>query len=390
MPFMTPFWETDGETMDLKDYRLIMDEIDDSLIDLFRRRMELAGEIAQYKKEHDLPILDAGRERAKVKELCAKMPPELHNHTAVLYSSLFELSRSYQARQMERFSDLNRMIAEALEKSPAILPQEAVVGVWGGEPDLTRLACEKLFALPSLMHFSSPEAVLSGVRQGLCTYGVLPLEGGSGQAVYDAVSKNGFFIVRSVRLRREFHLLTGSGVGRSNIKRILVPREILPYCGAYLRDNPSCIPWDRAEDAAVQAAKPGNKDTAAILPCAYMESHGLKALDCGVQDKGLPEARFLCVSKDLEIYPGSHRTVIMLRLPNRPGALYKLLARFYALGINVLMLESRRLPESGEEMLFTLELETSVYAQEFRQIICELSASSGSLAYLGSYWEVAP
>ena len=47
--------------MDLKDYRLEMDAIDDELVALFVKRMEVAARIADYKKENDLPILAPAR-----------------------------------------------------------------------------------------------------------------------------------------------------------------------------------------------------------------------------------------------------------------------------------------------------------------------------------------
>ena len=58
--------------MDLKDYRVQIDEIDNQLTDLFRKRMETAGAIASYKKAHGLPVLDAGREREKMRTLLEK------------------------------------------------------------------------------------------------------------------------------------------------------------------------------------------------------------------------------------------------------------------------------------------------------------------------------
>ena len=38
--------------------------------------------------------------------------------------------------------------------------------------------------------------------------------------------------------------------------------------------------------------------------------------------------------------------------------------------------------------MFYFDLETSVYSQEYIQMICELSASSEDFTYLGSYSEV--
>ena len=91
---------------------------------------------------------------------------------------------------------------------------------------------------------------------------------------------------------------------------------------------------------------------------------------------------------DLEIYPGADRTSLMLVLPHQPGSLYKLLSRFYALGININKLESRPMPERNFEFMFYFDLETSVYSPEFLQLMAELPGLCDSFSYLGSYSEV--
>ena len=60
--------------MELKDYREKMDAIDAQLLALFLQRMETAAEIAAYKKSHGLPVLDSGRERAKLRALEEQTP----------------------------------------------------------------------------------------------------------------------------------------------------------------------------------------------------------------------------------------------------------------------------------------------------------------------------
>ena len=78
----------------------------------------------------------------------------------------------------------------------------------------------------------------------------------------------------------------------------------------------------------------------------------------------------------------------MMILPHKPGALYKVLARLYALGINLLKLESRPLPDRDFEFMFYLDLETSVYSEEFVQLMCEIGSICEEFKYLGSYTEV--
>ena len=57
--------------MELSEIRTKIDAVDDQLLDLFLQRMELSEEVAAYKNEHNLPILNKAREReilAKVTE----------------------------------------------------------------------------------------------------------------------------------------------------------------------------------------------------------------------------------------------------------------------------------------------------------------------------------
>ncbi|MFR0797198.1 MAG: hypothetical protein ACLSHG_13780 [Oscillospiraceae bacterium] len=42
-----------------------------------------------------------------------------------------------------------------------------------------------------------------------------------------------------------------------------------------------------------------------------------------MQDQGNNYTRFICIAKDLEIYPGADRTSLMMVLPHKPGSLYK-------------------------------------------------------------------
>ncbi len=380
--------------MDLKDYRVKIDEIDDQLIRLFRQRMEVASGIAAYKKEHGLPVLDAGRERAKLKELCEKMPPDMRNYTSVLYSSLFELSRSYQNRQMERYTELSHRIHDAIENTPRLFPQNATIGVCGVEGAFAQIACEKLFRMPFIMYFNNFEAVFTAIEKGLCDYGVVPIENstaGSVTRIYDLMINHNFSIVRSVRLKVDHNLLSKAGTQLEDIREIFSHEQAINQCSDFIKSlglNVKVTVCENTAIAAKMVADSDRKDIAAICSRGCIELYGLKCLKYGVQNQGNNYTRFICISRKMEIYPGADHTSIMLSLAHRPGALYKLLARFYALGINITKLESRPIPDRDFEFMFYFDLDTSVYSQEFSQIICELSASCEEFTYLGSYSEV--
>ncbi|MBQ7101645.1 MAG: chorismate mutase, partial [Clostridia bacterium] len=82
--------------MNLDELRLEIDKVDHELVNLFSRRMNIAADIAAYKKENHLPVLDASRERSKLNDLTALSGPEMEEYISSLYSLIFELSRGYQ------------------------------------------------------------------------------------------------------------------------------------------------------------------------------------------------------------------------------------------------------------------------------------------------------
>ena len=73
---------------------------------------------------------------------------------------------------------------------------------------------------------------------------------------------------------------------------------------------------------------------------------------------------------------------------HKPGSLYNVLSRFYALGINLVKLESRPLPEREFEFMFYFDIEAEVYAEEFARMMNQLEEMSREFRYLGSYSEV--
>ena len=156
--------------MDLNDYRKEIDSIDDQLIALFAKRMETAEKIAAYKKANGLRVLDAHREKEKMREILEKTPDNLREYVSSLYSLIFELSRSRQSCLLGTKGDLPAKIAGAIEKTPQLFPEDAAVACQGVEGAYSEQACERLFKRPSTFFFSSFEAVFSAIEKGLESY----------------------------------------------------------------------------------------------------------------------------------------------------------------------------------------------------------------------------
>ena len=379
--------------MDLQELRGKIDAIDDQLIRLFAQRMDIAAQIGDYKKERNLPVFVPAREREKLKDVAEKAGPEMANYTRVLYSMLFELSRSYQSKRSDTLTPLFNEITKAISGTQKLLPTAPMVACQGVEGAYSQIACEKIFKNPFIMYFKSFDGVFNAIEQGLCQYGILPIENstaGSVKKVYDLMIRHKFYIVRTFRLKVDHNLLVNPGTQESDIKEIYSHEQALNQCTDFLAKfkGAKIIPVENTAAAAQMVASSGRKDVAALSSRSCAELYGLKTLASSVQDQGNNYTRFICISKNLEVYPGSDKTTIMMILNHRPGALYRVLARLYVLGINVTKLESRPLPDRDFEFMFYFDLDTSIYSEEFVQLMCELDDLAEEFTYLGSYSEV--
>ena len=379
--------------MDIQELRNEIDNIDDELVRLFCRRMDMSAQVAEYKKENNLPIFVPSREREILANVAQKAGDEMGNYARVLYSMLFELSRSYQSKTNLVTGPLHEKIASSIENTPKLFPQAPMVACQGVEGAYSQIACEKIFKNPFILYFKSFESVFTAIEQGLCQYGILPIENstaGSVKKVYDLMIKHSFSIVRTFRLKIDHNLLVNPGATLDSIKEIYSHEQALNQCAGFLEKltGVKVIPVENTAVAAELVASSGRTDIAALSSRSCAELYNLKTLAASVQDQGNNYTRFICISKNLEIYPGADKTSIMMILNHKPGALYKVLARLYTLGINVTKLESRPLPDREFEFMFYFDLETSIYSEEFIQLMCELDDLCEEFKYLGSYCEV--
>jgi len=222
---------------------------------------------------------------------------------------------------------------------------------------------------------------------------VLPLENstaGSVNQIYDLMMKYDFYIVRSVKLKVDHSLLAKNGTNKNDIKEIFSHEQAIMQCENYLKQYPDAIITVCANtaEAAKMVAESERSDVAALASYECGQLYGLECLEDAVQDSGSNYTRFICISKELEIYPGADKTSLMLTVSHKPGSLYNVLARFYALGINIFKLESRPIPNRDFDFMFYFDVEAETYSEEFIRMMNQLEELSQEFKYLGSYVEV--
>ena len=379
--------------LDLQNLRQEINETDKEIVDLFKKRMNIAASVAEYKKQNGLPVLDAARERALLTRISDMAGEEFDVYARTLYNTMLDVSRAYQYTKLNQTSEVYEDIKASLKATDKVFPSRARVACQGVEGAYSQIAVEKLFELPAIKYFGSFDGVFAAIESGECDYGVLPIENstaGSVKKVYELMLRHEFHIVRSVRLKIDHNLLCKKGARLENIKEIISHEQAIGQCGAFLRSlgDVKITVAPNTAIAAKTVAQSGRDDIAALSSRFCAELYGLENLAPSVQDMGNNYTRFICISKNAEIYPGADKLSLMMVTPNKPGALYHVLSCFNSLGINMTKLESCPIPERDFESMFYFDFTVSVYSDNLERLLCELEARGERYKLLGAYSEI--
>ncbi len=378
--------------MDLKEIRQQINDIDEQMVALFKKRMETVVEIAKYKQENNLPVLDRTRERQVMCRVAEMAGEELEHYAKVVYTTLMDVSRNHQRNYLNTGSPLADKIASARANTTGRFPTRAMVACQGTEGAYSQQACDKIFDFANIMYFNTFDAVFNAVEKGMCRYGILPIENssaGSVSQVYDLMEKHRFHIVRAVRQRIDHVLLGRRGTLMENVREIYSHPQAIAQCSEFIKAHPSIKvhEYSNTAMAAKMVADSGRDDVAAIASRACGELYDLTALSTSVSNNDNNYTRFICISRELEIYPGANKVSMTLSLPHQPGSLYGMLSRFAAMGVNLTKLESRPVPGSEFEFRFHFDIEADTAQSEVVKLLCELDEYCERFVFLGNYQE---
>lgn len=378
--------------MELSDIRVKIDAVDDQLLDLFLQRMALSEEVAAYKNEHNLPILNKAREREILAKVTEKAG-EKERYAYHLFSTLFELARSRQAELIDAPTKVGAQVEASLAAGGPVFPQTGLVACQGVEGANSQVACDRILPRGNIVYVKTFDAVVAAVESGLCKFGVLPIENssnGSVRAVYELLQAHKLSVVRSTRLCIRHELLALPGVKLEDITEIYSHEQAIGQCSKFLNGQSGVrvVPCANTAVAAKMVAESGSRHAAAISshPCAAL--YGLAYVSDSIQNSDNNYTRFFCITKEPVIYAGANRISLIIACDNKPGALYEILSKLAALNINMTKLESCPVSGRNFEFMFFLELEADVQAPGVLPMLQEMERSCASFNFLGSYAEV--
>lgn len=86
----------------LEEARLIINEVDSKMVELFKERMKAAKMVAEYKKENNLSVLDKAREEALInKNLGLLNDTKLEKYYLTFLEGMLIASKDYQKDLMK-------------------------------------------------------------------------------------------------------------------------------------------------------------------------------------------------------------------------------------------------------------------------------------------------
>ncbi|MEG2002025.1 MAG: prephenate dehydratase domain-containing protein [Clostridia bacterium] len=377
--------------MQLNELRTEIDKIDDEIVALYKKRMQVVKNVAKVKKENSVGVNQSAREDEIIFRVTENVESELQPFVKKLFQTLFETSKAYQSSFTTTTSPTVELIRKNFEKGRLKFPNRATVACQGVEGAYSSVATKDLFEIPSIMYFKSFEAVFSAVEAGFCQYGLLPIENssaGSVNNVYDLMREHKFYIVKSISLKVSHNLLVNEGATKESITEIFSHEQALNQCSQYLFDNyknAKLTVCDNTATSARMVKESGRLDIASISSKESADVFGLKTLDKNIQDSQGNYTRFICISKDMQFYDGANMISFMSTLPHKAGSLNKFLGKFAALGLNLTKLESRPLDKNSDEFMFYFDFVGNVSSPEIQNLIAESENSSEHFAFLGNY-----
>ena len=379
--------------MELSEIRPQLDEIDASLLDLFLKRMSLIDKVADVKKrDPSKPLYDPAREREILMRIRENAGSKYGDSAHQLFRMILELSRARQAAQLIPATSVAARVAAMCANEQSVFPQTGRIAVSGVEGSHAGAAADRMFPKGDIIFMEGFPAVVQAVQAGLCQFGILPVENsihGSVRQVYDLLREPDICIVRSARQLIRHVLLTQKEAKLSDIKTIYTHEQAAGQCSRFIQKlGVDVVPCVSTAHAAQRVAEAQDKSVAAIAGEACAKLYGLSVLTDNIQNESNNDTRFLCITKGASCYAGADRMSILVNCANSPGALYQMIAKISAIGINMCKLESMPIPGTNFSYRFYMDLECNVHQEGILGLLCELERSCDSFTLLGNYTEI--
>lgn len=374
---------------DLEDYRNKIDELDKEITRLFEERMDTVINIANYKKDNNLPIFNRDREDEVIEKNVGYLKNEDYaEEIRKFFIALMELSRELQSRKMVE--------AETKDEKKSVSPESTIkkegkVGFFGAPGSFSEEAMIKYFGnIDNPNDYDEFEDVFLAVKNDKIKYGVLPIENSSTGAisqVYDLLYKYGFYIVGEECIKINQHLIGIAGTSLDNIKEVYSHPQGFQQSTEFLKNYSGwkLIPFHSTADGVKLVSDLNDKSKAAIASKRAASIYDLEIIKENINNRSENSTRFIIISKNLETDQNCNKVSVVFSLEHKAGTLYKLLRHFAEKNINMMKIESRPMEKGAWKYFLYVDFEGNIDSEEVATALKLIEQSSAYFKLIGAY-----
>ena len=375
--------------MDLLELRNEIDKIDNELLKLFVERMNITKNVAKYKIENNIPVLNSQRED-EILNSVAEKSGDLGDMMKIIFATIMDVSRANQHQIVGGGKMLRSSINNAknidISSLSANVVCAGVKGAYAGE------ASSRLFPNGKIQYVKDFGQVFMAVENKTADYGVIPVENstaGSVHEVYDLIMKHKVFVVGAMDLPINHCLCAKKGIELKDIKKVYSHSQGLLQCGEFLEENNiTAITHSNTAAAAKYVSENDFNDSAAVCSRFAANEYSLDVIAENVQTSSNNATRFIVISRDMIISDDADKISLIFSLPHTTGSLYRVLGRFSMYGLNLTKIESRPILDGNFSYNFYLDLSGNVRNQKTLDLLCALSDELPLFTFLGNYKEI--
>ncbi|MBO4343330.1 MAG: chorismate mutase [Clostridia bacterium] len=352
----------------LNEIRVVIDKIDNDMAKLFKERMDAVKMVAEYKKEHGIPIEDKERENAMILKNTEKQPFDIQPYYKEFLKSMLSESKSYQS----------------------LLCSNMTVSYSGVEGAFAYIAAKRIFPTAKTISCPDFETAYNMVVTGKSNCAVLPIENsfaGDVEQVMDLAYFGELSVSGIFDLPLSHCLLANPGTKIEDIKAVQSHPQALSQCMPYLKKHGwNLIQASNTAIAAKDVAQSRRRDLAVVASKETAELYGLQVLESEINEQKTNTTRFAVFTREpVSVDPSDNHFVLMFKVKNEPGSLGNAIYIISKYNYNLMSLKSHPSGEDNWAYYFYSEGEGNLATESGKKMLEELKAVCNNVRIVGSF-----
>ena len=374
--------------MDLLKLREQLDEIDEQIVSLYEKRMEVCKDVAQYKIETGKKVFDKAREEEKIQKVKSLTHNEFNSHgVEELFEQIMSMSRKLQYQLLAERGSLNKL---PFIKVDTLETDHARVVFQGAEGAYSQAAMHRYFGdSVDSFHVDTFRDAMIAIDEGSADFAVLPIENSTAgivSEIYDLLVEFENYIVGEQIIKIEHCLMGVPGAQLSDIKTVYSHPQSLMQSARYLNAHSwQQISMQNNAFAARKVSEEGDVSQAAIASELAAKLYHLQVLEKGINQSSTNSTRFIIVTNQKIFLENARKVSICFEVPHESGSLYHMLSHFIYNNLNMNRIESRPIEDRNWEYRFFIDFEGNLSDSAVKNALRGLRDEARNMKILGNY-----